>query len=227
MVPVLYVGNRNYSSWSLRPWLALTWAGYPFETRMIPLGGLGYGKSRVPEIVAVSPSGRVPVLVVDGRAVWDSLAICELAAEVDPSLWPDHRVERAVARSAVAEMHSGFAALRRDLSMNLRRRTTARAWPDDTATDIARVIASWTELRAHHRADGPWLCGRRGIVDAFYAPVATRFRTYGVTLPPAAAAWTDTLFADAAFRAWEAEAIAEPQTIASTDALWPDPPAGS
>lgn len=220
MKPVLYVGNRNYSSWSLRPWLALTWAGVDFETRMIPLGGPGYGKSRIPEILAVSPSGRVPVLVIDGRTVWDSLAISELAAEFDPSLWPDDRVDRAVARAAVAEMHAGFSALRRDLSMNLRRRVAPRAWPDDTATDIARVIESWTELRSRYGGSGPWLFGRRGVADAFYAPVATRFRTYSVTLPPVAAAYAETVFADPAFRAWEALALAEPQAIESTDALY-------
>ena len=120
--PLLHIGNKNYSSWSLRPWLALKWGDIAFEERVIPLGGEGYGKSRIPAVLAISPSGRVPSLHVDGIVVNDSLAICEWAAERAPGLWPKEAGTRALARSAAAEMHSGFPALRRDLSMNIRRR---------------------------------------------------------------------------------------------------------
>jgi glutathione S-transferase len=219
-MPVLYVGNRNYSSWSLRPWLVLRWSGLPFEERVIPMGGPGYGAGRMPEILAVSPTGKVPVLDVDGEIVWDSLAIAEWAADRVPALWPADRMRRALARSAVAEMHSGFAAIRRDLSMNLRRRAVVPSWPDDTRADLERLYALLGGLRARFGADGPWLFGARSIADAFYLPVATRLRTYGVTPPPAVAGWCATALGDADFRVWEAEAEREEWTIPGTEALW-------
>ncbi|APR78420.1 Glutathione S-transferase [Minicystis rosea] len=221
MSAVLYIGNKNYSSWSLRPWLVLTWAGIPFEERVIPLGGPGYGKAQIPEVVAVSPSGRVPALEVDGITIWDSLAIAEWAAEAAPSahLWPEDPRTRAICRAVTCEMHSSFGAVRRDLSMNIRRRTTPRAWPDDTQADLARIEALWADTRERYGAGGPFLFGARTIADAFYAPVATRLRTYGVPMRPASQAYADAIFADPAFRAWEAAAIAEPWTIPQTEAL--------
>jgi len=217
----LHIANKNYSSWSLRPWLALTWAGLDFEERVSPLGGPGYGKSKIPEILAVSPSGRVPALHVGDAVIWDSLAICEWAAEQRPAvhLWPDDPAVRAVARSAACEMHSGYAALRRDLSMNLKRRTQPRDWPEDTRGDIGRVQELWGQLRARYGAAGPFLFGRRSIADAMFAPVATRFRTYGVALDAVSQAYCETIFADAAFGAWEKAALAEAWTIPVTDAL--------
>lgn len=217
--PVLYIGNKNYSSWSMRPWLALKWGAVAFEERIIPLGGPGYGKSKIAGILAVSPSGRVPALEMDGVTVWDSLAICEWAAERAPSLWPADATVRAVARSAAAEMHSGFAALRRDGSMNVRRRAGRRDWPDDTRADIARLEELWSHLRKTYGAGGPFLFGARSIADAFYAPVATRLRTYDVDVSPVARAYCDAIFADDAFRAWEADAVAETWTIPQADAL--------
>jgi glutathione S-transferase len=219
--PVLYIGNKNYSSWSMRPWLALTWAGIAFDEEVIPLGGPGYGASQIPEIVAVSPSGRVPVLHVGETRIWDSLAICEWAAEARPAvhLWPTDPLVRAVCRSVAAEMHSGFAALRRDLSMNIRRRTEPRAWGPDTRADIARVQELWGAIRASYGGDGPYLFGDRTIADAMFAPVCTRFRTYGVAVGAIAQAYCDTIFGDAAFRAWEKAAEAEPWTIPHSDAL--------
>jgi glutathione S-transferase len=221
--PKLYIGNKNYSSWSMRPWLALTWAGLDIEEVVIALGGPGYGKSTIPEIIAVSPSGKVPALEWQGTTIWDSLAICEWVAEQRPAsqLWPGEPLVRAVARAAACEMHSGFAALRRDLSMNIRRRATvAKPWPEDTQGDIARVQELWADLRARFGADGPYLFGRRGIVDAMFAPVATRFRTYGVALNAVAQAYCATIFADAAFQAWERAANAEAWTIPVTDNLY-------
>jgi glutathione S-transferase len=220
--PILYIGNKNYSSWSMRPWLALTWAGLDFEERVLPLGAMGYGKSKIPEILAVSPSGRVPALHWNGVVIWDSLAICEWAAEQRPAvaLWPEDATARAVARSVAAEMHSGYTALRRDMSMNIRRRAKVGSWPEDTQADITRVVELWNDVRARFGAGGPFLFGRRSIADALFAPVCTRFRTYGVPLDAVSAAYCDAIFADAAFAAWERAAVAETWTIPATDALY-------
>ena len=216
--PTLYLGNKNYSSWSLRPWLALKWAGIAFEERVIPLGGQGYGKSKIAEIVAISPSGRVPALHVDGIVINDSLAICEWAAERNPELWPKDANARALARSAAAEMHSGFAAVRRDLSMNLRRRDErAPNLPDDTRDDLARLFELWSG--ALTRSGGPWLFGARSNADAMYAPVVTRLRTYAIETPKNIAAYNATLLAEAAFQEWECDAAAETWTLPSTDEL--------
>lgn len=219
MKPTLYLGNKNYSSWSLRPWLALTWAGIAFDEKIIPLGGDGYGSAKKPEIVAVSPSGRVPCLHDGATVIWDSLAICEWAAEKHPALWPRDAATRAVCRSVSAEMHSGFGAVRRDLSMNIRRRTEPRAWAADTANDIALITARWNELRETFASAGPYLFGERSIADAMYLPVCTRFRTYGVRLDGAAQVYAETMLADTAFLAWERAATLETWSIASTDAL--------
>jgi glutathione S-transferase len=219
--PVLYLGNKNYSSWSMRPWLALTWGAIAFEERIIPLGGPGYGKYRIAEILAVSPSGRVPALHVDGLVIHDSLAICEWAAERAPGLWPADPGRRALARSAAAEMHAGFAAMRRDLSMNLRRRMErAPDLPEDTQSDLARLFELWTSARRQFAADGPYLFGARSIADAMFAPVATRLRTYAIAMPPAAESYCAAIFADAAFQDWERGAVAEQWTVASTDELY-------
>lgn len=209
MANTLYIGNKNYSSWSLRPWLALRWAGVPFGEREIELRQPGYGQQGIAQLLAVAPNGRVPCLHADDLVVWDSLAICEWAAEQRPEagLWPRDARTRATARSAVAEMHSGFAAVRRDLSMNIHRRTPAVPWAPDTQADIARIDALWSSLRTTHAARGPWLFGQRCIADAFYAPVATRMRSYGVALSPAAQSFADAVFADADFRAWEAASL--------------------
>jgi glutathione S-transferase len=218
--PTLYIGNKNYSSWSLRPWLALRWAGIGFDEVLIPLGGPGYGKSQIPEVRAVSPSGRVPALQLEGGTIWDSLAIAEWAAEQAPELYPADPLPRALCRAAVAEMHSGFAALRRDLSMNIRRRVSAHPWAEDVRADIERAVELFGDLRDRFGDAGPWLFGARSIADAFYTPVATRFRTYGVSLPPASQAYVDTLLGDPDFRSWEAAAEVEPWQIPATDSLY-------
>ena len=205
----LYIGNKNYSSWSLRPWLVLRWARIPFEEREIELAQPGYGKQGIAEVLRVAPNGRVPALHAGGLVIWDSLAIAEWAAEEAPAaqLWPADRAVRAEARAVTAEMHSGFAAVRRDLSMNIRRRVDVKAWPEDTRADLARIEAIWTGLRARHAATGPWLFGTRTIADAFYAPVATRVRTYGVKVSRAAESYCEAVFDDADFRAWEAACV--------------------
>lgn len=222
MKTVLAIGNKNYSSWSLRPWLALRWAGIAFEERLVQLGGEGYGQGKIAAALAVSPTGRVPSLDADGLTIWDSLAICEWANEqVQGALWPRDASKRAVARSVTAEMHSGFGAVRRDLSMNIRRRAKVTSLPNDTRGDIERITSLWARLRDEHGASGPWLFGERSIADAFFAPVVTRFRSYGIPLSETCAAYSSTLLADEAFLSWERDAVAEPWSIVQTDALWP------
>lgn len=213
--PVLTIGNRNYSSWSMRPWLALKWGGIDFDTRIIELGP--DGDHRNERISPFSPTGLVPVLQLADDAIWDSLAICEWAAEQNPSLLPKDAVARAICRSACAEMHSGFVLVRRDLSMNIRRRTEPRALSPETAAQVARIDALWSQCLT--RFGGPFLFGATPtLADAMFAPVATRFRTYGITLSPAAQSWCDVIFADGSFKEWEAEAIAEEWVIEKTDA---------
>lgn len=207
--PLLYVGNQNYSSWSLRPWLALTWGGIPFDLCVIPMGGPGYTKRKSPEILRVSPSGTVPALGVGGETITDSLAICEWAAEQAPALWPRDAMTRALARSATAEMHAGFGALRSKLPCNIRRRTEPRAVDEDLRADIDRIEAIWAGLLA--RFGGPYLFGATPTIpDAFFTPVATRFRTYGIELSKTAQAYAGTLLQNDAFRMWEAAGIREP-----------------
>ncbi len=227
MLPILYVGNRNYSSWSMRPWLALTWSGLPFETRAIALGGDGYGKGRMASVLAVSASGRVPALHVGATTVWDSLAISEWAAENAPEahLWPQDATARAVSRAATCEMHSGFDALRRELPCNLRRRAApsvpSRTSGEDVRRDLARIEALWEDLRSRFGRGGPYLFGARPtIADAFYAPVATRLRTYGVTIGGAQAKkYAEAILAEPAFLTWEKEALAETWTMPQWDAV--------
>lgn len=219
--PVLYIGNKNYSSWSLRPWLALKWGGVAFAEKLIPLGGEGYGRSQIREIRAVSPSGRVPALHVDDAVIYDSLSICEWAAEQTPGLWPTDVTARAVARSAAAEMHSGFFALREAMSMNIRRRLdTEPSWNGHTRADLEQLFSLWGGLRARYGEGGPFLFGQRSIADAMFAPVATRLRTYKVTAPEIAVAYCATIFADEAFKEWEAAGVAEPWTIEQAEKLY-------
>jgi len=209
MTPILTIGNKNYSSWSLRPWLCLRWGGIAFTENLVRLDAPGYGAGQIAAVRAVSPSGTVPALQVGALTVWDSLAIAEWAAEqVAPGvLWPAEPERRAVARAATAEMHSGFAAVRRDLSMNIHRRNTAPPWPADTQRGLQRIIELWSGLRAEYGRHGPWLVGTRSIADAFFTPVATRLRTYGVALTGEAQAYQQRLLADADFREWEAESV--------------------
>lgn len=203
--PTLVIGNKNYSSWSLRPWLALRKAGIAFDEVKIYLDKPDT-KTRILEH---TPSGKVPALIVDGRTVWDSLSICEWAAERKPDLWPKDPADRAHARSICAEMHSGFMALRSAMPMNIR--ATGRKVPTspELEADIARVLAIWKECRAAHDRNGPWLFGHFTIADAMYAPVATRLRTYGAAVDDVCKAYIGTLFTDPDFKDWLAEAEAE------------------
>ncbi|SMH52724.1 glutathione S-transferase family protein [Azospirillum agricola] len=207
----LLIGNKAYSSWSLRPWLVLKQAGLPFAESLVPL--------RQPDtaerIRALSPSGRVPCLLHGERIIWDSLAICEYVAELAPAagLWPDESHARAVARSVSAEMHSGFAALRTTMSMDLKRDRNGEGMTPETAADIARIQSLWTDARARFGQAGPFLFGRFTIADAMFAPVITRFATYGVAVEPEARAYMDAVLALPAMRDWTAASKAEPWTL--------------
>lgn len=217
---VLFVGNRNYSSWSLRPWLVLRWAGIDFETKVVRLGGLGYLKRQVPEVLAVSPTGTVPVLHLGSEIIPDSLAISEWAAEQNSALWPSDGAARAHARSASCEMHSCFGALRAQLPCNIRRRAPARELDSDVSADIERMQAIWTTLLERFGGSGPYLFGPRPtIADAFFTPVATRFRTYAVTLSPECQRYADALLADPAFLEWERAALEEPWAMPEWDSV--------
>jgi glutathione S-transferase len=218
-VPTLFIGNKNYSSWSMRPWLAMRWAGIAFEEKLIPLGPRGAARSEA--ISAISPSGTVPALkLLAGDTIWDTMSICEWAYEQAPdaNLWPQEPLARAFARSVAAEMHSGFGALRQEMPMNIKRRKASHDLSDAAKANVARIDALLSALIQRFDTGGTgWIFGYRSIADAFYAPVATRFRTYSVTLSPLTQKWCDSLFADPEFQAWERDAEAEVWTLEETD----------
>lgn len=204
----LIIGNKTYSSWSLRAWLGLVLSGLPFEEHLIPLDTPDFQAG----IGDLSPSRTVPALHTPDGVVWDSLAVLEWAAERVPSLWPLDAVDRARARSVSAEMHSGFAALRAELPMNLRRTPAPVSVSQACRSDIDRVAAIWSACL--EVSGGPWLFGAApGIADAMFAPVATRFRAYAVDMPDPPAGYVDTVYALPAFQAWEHAAQAEPWVI--------------
>lgn len=208
----LYIGNKNYSSWSLRPWLALKQAGIPFDEIVVPL----YRPESKAAILEFSPSGKVPALRRGELFVWDSLAICEYLAEAFPAarLWPGDPAARAAARAASAEMHSGFQALRAQLPMNVRAHLPGRPLSPEAAAEIARVAALWHDCRSRFAmGGGDFLFGAFTIADAMYAPVASRFRTYAVALPPDAQAYRDALLGLPAMQEWAAAARAEPWRV--------------
>lgn len=207
----LVIANQNYSSWSLRPWLALKQTRMPFSLAVIPLKQ----ESTKAQILARSPSGKAPALVHDGLTVWDSLAICEYLAELAPDagLWPADRAARATARSVSAEMHSSFTALRSNMPMNIRGDLPGWGRAPGVADDVARIEAIWTDLRQRFGGEGPYLFGGFTIADAMYAPVVTRFKTYGVQINPTAQAYADAVLAHPFMQEWTAAALAETWVI--------------
>jgi glutathione S-transferase len=208
----LVIGNKNYSSWSMRPWVLLRQAQIPFEEVQ-----LRFAKdARVIGIEKYSRAGKVPVLLIDGEAVWDTLAIAETLAELHPEkhLWPTDARARRVARSACAEMHSGFQALRDKMPMNIRGSHPGKGVTPESRRDIDRVIAIWLECL---QAGGPMLFGAFGIADAFFAPVVTRFRTYAVELPRAAKDYCAAVEALAAVREWMEAARSEKKFVAADE----------
>lgn len=215
----LVIGNRNYSSWSLRAWLAARLAGLAFDEIVIPLDEPGTAAS----IAHHSPSGRVPVLLHGGIAIWESLAILEFIAERRPQagLWPADPDARAVARSVAAEMHAGFMALRAGFAMNIRARFVPRASTPEEAADIARITALWRDCRGRFGSrsadDRGFLFGTPGAADAMFAPVVTRFTTYGIELPDDAQAYCRAVTALPAMQEWSAAAAAEPWALPGYD----------
>lgn len=211
----LVIGNKNYSSWSMRPWVLMRQAGIAFEEI-----GLEFDSDvRVIGIEKYSKAGKVPVLLVDGEAVWDTLAIAETVAELFPEkqLWPEDARARRVARSACAEMHSGFQALRDRMPMNIRGHHPGKGLTPESRKDIARVVALWSECRERFGAGGPLLFGKFSIADAFFAPVVMRFRTYGVEVPRAAQDYCAAVEALAAVREWMDAARKEKKFVAGDE----------
>lgn len=211
----IVIGDKNYSSWSMRGWLALELTGAPYEEELVRLDQ----PDTAARIAARSPAGRVPVLLDGDLAVWDSLAIAEYLAERFPAarLWPEDPRARAVARSVSAEMHSGFQALRGAFPMNLRLRRPTRPSPE-VAADLARIRALWRGLLSAPR-EGEYLFGRFGIADAMFAPVVGRCRTYGVALDGPEAAWAEAVWRHPAVAKWVAGAAAESWTLAKYDGV--------
>jgi len=211
----IILGNKNYSSWSLRPWLALKQTGAPFDEVVIPLSE----STTKPEILRHSPSGKVPLLKRGDLAVWDSLAICEYLAETFPEaqLWPADPNARAVARSISAEMHSGFAALRQHYPMNMRSSFPGRQPTQEAQADVIRIGALWRDARLRFGAGGPFLFGAFSIADCMYAPVVSRFRTYKLELEEVTQAYCDAVWALPAMQEWLVAATDEPMIIESAE----------
>jgi glutathione S-transferase len=208
----LVIGNKNYSSWSMRPWLVLRANNIPFDEVFIPLYTGDADKQR---ILSFTHSGKVPALIDGDLTVWDSLAIIEYVAERFPEtrLWPEDRASRAHARSISAEMHSGFAALRNECGMNLRRPVGAIALSADARANVERIQQIWVECRERYGKLGPFLFGNFGGADAMFAPVVHRFRTYAIELAPDAGSYMDTMMSLPAFQEWTRAGLAETLVI--------------
>jgi glutathione S-transferase len=215
----LIIGNKNYSSWSMRPWMAMKAAGIPFEEMVISLDA--------PDFKAVvspfSGTGKVPVLIDDDVSVWESLAILEYLAEKFPAggLWPSDPAARAHARAVANEMHADFLPLRRHLPMNLGRPVIKRELTPEAAANAERIESLWADCRARYGAGGAFLFGRFGATDAMYAPVVARFHTYGVEVGAAARAYMDAVMALPAWCEWHVAAIKETWVLAADEVDWP------
>jgi glutathione S-transferase len=215
----LVIGNKNYSSWSMRPWIAMKIAGIPFEETVISLDA--------PDFKAVvgphSGTGKVPVLIDNDVRVWESLAILEYLAEKFPQLglWPADSTARAHARAVANEMHAGFLPLRRLLPMNMWRPVIKRDLTPEAAVNVRRIEASWSDCRARFGKGGPFLFGHFGAADAMYAPVVSRLNTYAVDVGAGTRAYMDAVMALPAWREWHAAGIKEPWVLAEDEVDWP------
>ena len=214
----LYIGNKNYSSWSMRPWVLMREFGLPFEEVMVRFDGFDADSRFKQTIARITPTGRVPVLVDEGFVVWDTLAIAEYLADrfPDQALWPRERLQRARARSLCAEMHSGFSALRGACPMNIEAQLPevgqrVLAEKPAVAADLARIVTMWTEALA--ASGGPFLFGAYSVADAYYAPVVSRLRTYGLPVPAEVQAYMDRVWASAGVQAWVTGALAEQEYL--------------
>jgi glutathione S-transferase len=213
----LFIANKAYSSWSMRPWLVMAHFGLPFEEIVIPLD---LPTTRI-EILRHSPTGKLPALAVDDLLVWESLAILEYLAETHPDLpiWPADREARAIARSIAAEMHAGFGDLRKACPMNLRRPVRAIPVSDAVLADVERIEALWATVRKLYGQGGPFLFGAFSAADAMYAPVVNRFHTYDLARKDGSRAYMEAMMALPAWRQWAAGAEAEPWFIDRYEAI--------
>ena len=215
----LIIGNKNYSSWSLRPWLAMKVAGIPFDEEVISLDAADF-KSRVGK---VSGSGKVPAFLDDDIGVWESLAILEYLAERFPraGLWPSDAAARARARAIAAEMHAGFAPLRRLLPMNMRRPVRPRELTPEAQADLRRIESIWSDCRSRYGAGGAFLFGAFGAADAMYAPVVSRFHTYAVAVGPVARTYMASVMELPAWKEWRTAARQEAWVLPEDEVDWP------
>jgi glutathione S-transferase len=211
----LVVGNKNYSSWSMRPWVLMKQLGIPFEEVTLKFNSAEWDA----QIERWSPSRLVPVLWRGQQSVWDSLAIMETLAEWFPQkgVWPADDSARAFARSAAAEMHSGFRDLRASMPMNIRASHPGKGMKPGVQANIDRIVQLWTQARARFGAGGPFLFGAFSACDAMYAPVVMRFKTYAVKVPPEAAAWCEAMRAAPGVRAWVEAALQEKEIVAEDE----------
>ena len=217
----LVIANKNYSSWSMRPWIAMKAAGIAFEEVFVPFGSpLGNDEFKQ-RLAAYTPAGMVPVLIDGDTQVWETLAILEYLAETFPDrrLWPADAGARAQARALAAEMHAGFAALRRECPMNIRRPVRPRTLSTAAQHNVARIEAMWGEARARH--GGPFLFGKFCAADAMYAPVVTRLATYGIKVSRETLGYMEAVMALPAFAEWRAGALAESAIVAEDEIDWP------
>lgn len=215
----LVIGNKAFSSWSLRPWIGLKQIGLPFREVQILLRR----PETKAEILKHSPSGKIPCLIDGAVSIWDSLAILEYLNELKPEarLWPADRAARAIARAVSAEMHSGFAALRQNIPMDLKREPAPGTWPAEAAADIERVQAIWAECRTRYGAGGPFLFGNFTAADAMYAPVVSRLHTYDAAIGAPTRAYMDAMMALPAWAEWTAAARKEPWVLPHDEVDWP------
>ena len=215
----LYIGNKNYSSWSLRSWLLMKHFDIPFAEHMVSVAGRDYNASLKP----LAGNARVPSLHEDGFQVWESIAIAEFLAERYSQMWPADAQARARARCISAEMHAGFAKLRTAMPMNLKFKLKGRPATPEVQREIDRVVEIWEEARTRFASgNGPWLFGEFSVADAMYAPIACRFNVYNVPLPPVAAAYRDAILAHPAIPEWQASALTETEAHAHYDQLAAD-----
>jgi glutathione S-transferase len=215
----LIIGNKNYSSWSLRPWIAMKAAGIAFEEKVIPL----YVPGSREEILRFSPAGKVPVLIDGETCVWESLSILEYLAEKFPkaNLWPADSAARSHARVVSAEMHAGFVALRNACTMNFWLPPKPRPQSDEVMTNVARVEAIWRDCRARFGSGGPFLFGGFSAADAMYAPVVARFYNYGLPVGRETHAYMDAVMALPAWIEWREAAFKEPWVMQHNEPDWP------
>ena len=215
----LIIGNKNYSSWSMRPWIAMKVAGIAFDEMVIPL----YEPGSREQVLQHSPAGKVPVLVDGDQRIWESLAILEYLAEKFPeaNLWPDDTRARIHARVVATEMHGGFQALRKNCPMNLWLPVKSRPLPEDAMADVRRIAALWADCRIRFGQRGPFLFGDFGAADAMYAPVVARLHAYGLSLDGTTRAYMDRIMALPAWSEWREAALKEPWVMKGNEPDWP------